>query len=118
MTDFSHKPSNSNQLRRYYHVTPASNLASIAARGLLPHIGPRSQILGEKHQAIYLFATRKDAEDAVSSWFDQVLSPDEPLALIAVNLDPAFPLTQSVDWERISFNPVPPGALDVITTDF
>jgi hypothetical protein len=104
--------------RRHFHITPASNLHSILTQGLLPRIGPRSRALGEPRPAVYLFDTADEAADAVSSWLGDVLPADEPLALIAVTLDPAFPLTTGVEWERIALLPIPPHALAVLATDF
>ena len=55
-----------------YHVTPARNLPSIQEKGLLPTIGERSLALGEGQEAVYLFPSREDVDNALSNWLGAV----------------------------------------------
>lgn len=69
-----------------FHVTPAENLPSIMRNGLEPRIGPRSEDLGEKYKAIYLFPNVEAMEYALGNWMAKAFDDDETLAVIHVSL--------------------------------
>ena len=68
-----------------FHVTPAENLPSIMRNGLEPRIGPRSEDLGEKYKAIYLFPNVEAMENALANCMAEAFD-DETLAVIHVSL--------------------------------
>ena len=72
-----------------YHVALSRNIHRIMRRGLVPPRGPRSRMLGESLDAIYLFREREAVDDALGSWLGDAL-PDVPLTLLRVQ----FPRTQ------------------------
>lgn len=51
-----------------YHVTPAENLPSIIASGLVPRIGERSASFGEVSKGVYLFTSAEACESALMNW--------------------------------------------------
>lgn len=70
-----------------YHITKASNLASIKLSGLKPSIGDNSKAYGEKHAAIYFFKDEVSAEDALVNWFGDTLDDDEKVILLKIRDD-------------------------------
>lgn len=56
---------------RFFHVTPAENLASILTHGLVPSIGARSAALGEPTARVYLFTSREACEQALCNWLGE-----------------------------------------------
>ena len=106
-------------MRSYYHITPTSNLESILKNGLVPAIGPRSQLIKEIEPGIYLFTSKIAAEDALSSWLGENL-PVEPVSLLKVNnveIDENW-VTARVGYEKVCTNVIPPENIEVIDKDF
>lgn len=69
----------------FYHVTPLSNLDSILRTGLQPQIGERSQYAGETTPAVYLFASKKDLEQAMLNWAGDEFE-DEEIVYLEIQL--------------------------------
>ena len=97
-----------------YHVTPSSNLTSILSKGLTPQIGERSKLI-ETLPAIYFFNTINDVEHALYNWLGDVFYYEPELALLQVEI--INNCSQLVEWELISYIPIPPKNIKVITND-
>lgn len=52
----------------YYHVTHKDNYKAIMKEGLIPSIGKRSEELGESFDAVWLFPTIEDKDNAMGQW--------------------------------------------------
>ena len=77
----------------FYHVTTLDCLSSIQSQGMIPQIGPRSLMIHENVDQIYLFNTYADLETALSSWLGDLWEDDVPLVIFEVRLnldDPAL----------------------------
>ena len=95
-------------MKKYYHVTPHKNLKKILTEGLLPKKGKRSQNLGEKKSAIYLFDSIDDAEDAVMNWMGDEFPESERLVLLEITLPNDFKVVKEKgQFETISYNQIP-----------
>lgn len=57
--------------RTFYHATPEFNKESIMNLGLIPKIGKLSIDYGEEVEAIYLFNSLSQLDDALSNWFGE-----------------------------------------------
>lgn len=91
-------------LKKYYHVTPISNLKSIFREGLIPKIGTLSYGV-ENKERVYLFPTYEDCETALSQWFGAELDefyPEEEVVSLEIELPKNFPLEETCKWERAS----------------
>lgn len=68
-----------------WHLTPIENRFDILRGGLVPAIGPRSELVSEERPLVHLFSTFEDLESADWLWdhFE-----DEPLALFHVDVPP------------------------------
>lgn len=73
-----------------YHVTPTENIPSIKDNGLIPQIGPLSEMADEKIPRIYFFNDLATVEDAVMNWLgnhlEDVYGEDTELTLITLNI--------------------------------
>lgn len=68
-----------------FHVTTADAWERIRTEGLVPQIGPRSEMLGESEPRVYLFPSLLHVEDALSSWLGESIEDD--LAVIVLEVD-------------------------------
>jgi hypothetical protein len=83
---------------KYYHITEMENLETILKEGLKPQIGPRARDLGEKVEAVYLFPTMSDLEDALMSpWGAEAWDEDLDHAIIEVTLPENVRIGQGTD---------------------
>lgn len=80
-----------------YHVTSSACLASILEEGLRPAIGPRSEMLGERRAACYLFASIEACEEGLANWLGEYLG-DEELRILQVDLS-GLQVDESLEWE-------------------
>lgn len=94
-----------------YHVTPTSNLKSIAKHGLTPTVGDRtSQIAGEK-SGIYVFPDKVSAEDAVMNWLGDEFD-DEPLTMLKIDVSGLEKnITKGADYELIVGTTIEPNRI-------
>jgi hypothetical protein len=77
-------------------------------RGLVPTRGPRSRMLGESLDAIYLFREREAVDDALCNWLGEEL-PDVPLTLLQVKVpDGATLVETTAEYEIVVANRIPP----------
>jgi len=61
---------------RLFHVTPLVAMPSIGEQGLLPRIGERATLLGEKVPAVYCFDSREAVHDGLTNWMAEALDDD------------------------------------------
>jgi len=94
-----------------YHITPSINIASILSIGLIPKIGERSKLINETLPAIYFFPTINDVENALYNWLGEIFEDESELALLQVEINN---YSQLVEWELISFIPIPSKNIKVI----
>lgn len=95
---------------RLFHVTPASNVDSIMANGLVPAIGPRAASLSEPCPAVYMFRERDLVMDAVCGWLGDEFPPEVPLCCLEVEVPAGEvpPSTGTFDRvEAVFFTPLP-----------
>lgn len=95
-----------------YHVTPIENWSSIQTQGLKPQIGPRAQRIDEPIEAVYLFPTLMDLEDALMNWLGDEL-PTGELAILEVVKD-GLTLEKTVGYELVSRHPIPASAISLL----
>lgn len=97
--------------RIFYHVTETKNIPSILKQGLIPQIGPRSEMIGESIPAIYLFKDKLDVEDAVLNWLGDLVDEDESLSILKVKLPPNAVIHSDMGsdaFEVVCKTPIPP----------
>lgn len=84
-----------------YHVTLISNLPSILKFGIMPTIGDRSQLYGERTPRVYLFPTKEDCDTALEQWLGEQYEdvPDNSLAIIKVSLENSAAVSSDVEYE-------------------
>lgn len=102
--------------RTFYHVTLAENLPLIMEKGLVPSVGERSKKMSER-EAVFLFASRGDAEDAVMNWLgDEFDDDDDDLALLEVTLPAEIAIYREhgIDWEVYVKDRIPPQCLHIL----
>lgn len=104
---------------KYYHVTLLSNIKSIFKDGLLPKIGERSREIGEREEAVYLFPTIEDMEEALMNWlgdwYTDSYGENIPLGILEINLPKDFEILDSiVEYEKISKKTIPPQYISLL----
>jgi hypothetical protein len=107
-----------NQDHTFYHVTLTKNLGSIMEKGLVPSVGERSKKLKEP-SAVFLFATREDAEDGATNWMVDEFE-DEAFALLEITLPPEIEVHKdpsSDNWEVYVKDVIPSSSIRVLTRD-
>lgn len=93
-----------------FHVTPTVNIERIAAQGLTPMIGPRSQALGEPIPRIYLFTTREAMEDGVMNWLGDEF--EKALSLVVIDASVLeVEINPDLDFEACIRSPIPPSLI-------
>lgn len=98
----------------FFHVTPAVNLPSILANGLIPAIGPRSQEYGETQERTYFFAYPDMVHDALTNWLGDALEDVGDMVIVAVDLSDMH-VAWDVPFEGNVDKPVPaPRILQVL----
>lgn len=99
------------------HITPASNLSSIAANGLIPAIGPLSKLAGETVPRVYLFPSPSEAMTALDNWLGELFEDaSRQIALLLVDVT-GLTLDEGVSYEIACQFTIPPSRLEVITCD-
>ena len=97
-----------------YHVALSRSIHRIMRRGLVPTRGPRSRMLGESLDAIYLFREREAVDDALCNWLGEAL-PDVPLTLLQVKVPSATLIeTTAAEYEISVANHIPPENIAVL----
>jgi hypothetical protein len=94
----------------FYHATVKGNLESILKKGLITQVGERSKKVGEE-PAVFLFRTYEDCTNALGNWLGEEFHEFEPyqeVISLEINLPNNFPLEDSVEYEKISRQIIPP----------
>lgn len=101
-------------LRRYgVHLTPASNLASIGAQGLLPSIGAAAKLEDESEPLIYMYADLTTVDADLARRTGDLLNPTQQIAALLVDLSDMRP---SKARQVLTVNcTIPPARLDLLT---
>lgn len=103
----------------FYHVSPTRNADSILSKGLNPSIGDRSSTYEELNNAIYLFGSEDDAEDAVMNWLGDEFDDEEQLALFQVTLPSDWPIEhEEHEFEYRSKQPIPPNLIKLLNANY
>ena len=97
-----------------YHVTPSKNLPFIQEKGLLPSIGERSRSLGEEREAVYLFPSQKDMDNALSNWLGELFDDSEELAILQVDVSNANIERGEVEYELLGYSVIAPENITVL----
>jgi RNA:NAD 2'-phosphotransferase (TPT1/KptA family) len=99
-----------------YHVTMSRSVHRIVRNGLVPIRGPRSRLLGESRDAVYLFRDRDAVDYAVGGWLGDAL-PDVPLTLLRVTVPAnATLLPTNADYEIVVADRIPPDSITNLGT--
>jgi hypothetical protein len=86
-----------------YHITPTKNLSQIKRVGILPR---EPQDMKDK-KAVYLFPDRISLDDAMMNWMGDRFDDDEPLSLISINPQGLNIQRSVVDFEVMTYQPIP-----------
>lgn len=92
------------------HLTPAENLADILRDGLIPAIGPRSELVSEERPLVHLFSRFEDLESA--GWLEDSFEEDEALALFYIDVPAA-----DGAWTEID-RTIDPARIHLVSEDF
>jgi hypothetical protein len=99
-----------------YHVALTRSIQRILRKGLVPTRGPRSRLLGESRDAVYLFRDRDAVDDALGSWLGDALH-DVPLTLLRVTVPvSATLLPTNADYEIVVADRIPPDSITNLGT--
>lgn len=83
-----------------YHVSLSSNDDSILSGGLTPSIGERSTDLGEEKNAVYLFPSLEDMENALGNWLGEYFDEDDQLSVFEIDAS-GLEDTSEVEYEFV-----------------
>lgn len=100
-----------------YHLTPLTNIAEILRDGLVPRIGERSRLAGEKHPAIFCFADLTLVDDALMNWLGDYFDEDEPLALLRLAAPENLVMGKGAGYEVVVLSPLPAASIEVLYED-
>jgi hypothetical protein len=100
-----------------YHVTSVDNLLSIARDGLQPRCGERSTDADEAIDAIYTFPSLEAVQTGADGWMQNTFDVDEPLALLAFEVDGASVRSSGAEWEVQIHHAIDAGSIKVLSTD-
>lgn len=89
-----------------YHVTPRANLDSICEKGLEPRNGVRSLMLGESKDAIYLFPSIENMENALSNWLGELFEDEEVLVVLEVDILGLDIVQSEAEYEILCFETI------------
>lgn len=109
-----------NKEHRYFHVTPRKNLSAIQKEGLLAQIGDRSQEAKEEAEAVFLFPSKEDMDNALLNWLGEAFEEEDELIILQIDLPADFPVKRDEDsngelmYEAYSYKNVPPEYISAI----
>lgn len=109
-----------NKENRYFHVTPKQNMESILSKGLIAHIGKRSKEMGETLEAIYLFPTFEEMNNALLNWLGECFQDTEDLVILQIDVPEDFPIYRPTNsngnafYEVHCFCDIPPKYITAI----
>lgn len=102
---------------KYYHLTDETNLVSIMREGLKPQLGPRSKLFGETTEAIYMFPSLDDVDDALGCpWAEEAWDDDVSLAVIEVSVPEGsrLGLENDADFEVTCLDHIPADCIKLV----
>ena len=81
-------------MKTFYHLSLKDHEQSILENGLIPQWGARSELINEVMNAVYLFKSEQDVENALLNWYgewceDNGIGEDE-VVLFRVTLPEEF----------------------------
>lgn len=97
-----------------YHSTPKENMESILKNGLIPQVGPRSELLDEE-AVIFFFRTIDDLDNGLLNWFGELFE-DEDLVTFEVNLDKPY-FEDCAEYEVKSLTHIQPERIKFLRYD-
>lgn len=109
-----------NKKDRYFHVTPRKNLSAIQKEGLLARIGDRSQEAKEDVEAVFLFPSKEDMDNALLNWLGEAFEEEDELIVLQIDLPADFPVKRDADsngdlmYEAYSYKNIPPEYISAI----
>lgn len=109
-----------NKEHRYFHVTPRKNLSAIQKEGLLAQIGDRSQEAKEEAEAVFLFPSKEDMDNALLNWLGEAFEEEDELIILQIDLPADFPVKRDADsngelmYEAYSYKNIPPEYISAI----
>ncbi len=109
-----------NKKDRYFHVTPRKNLSAIQKEGLLAQIGDRSQEAKEEAEAVFLFPSKEDMDNALLNWLGEAFEEEDELIILQIDLPADFPVKRDADsngelmYEAYSYKNIPPEYISAI----
>lgn len=86
-----------NKPNRYFHISSKENLDSILENGLIASIGERSQEIGERIEAVFLFPNKEEMDNALYNWLGEQFDDSEELVIFQIDLPSNFPVYREVD---------------------
>lgn len=87
-----------------YHLTKKSNIDSIKLHGLIPKI-PTD--IPNEEEAVFLFKTRDDAEDAFMNWYSDRYDEDEEFCLLTISDKNLRLFSSPYEFEYICYELIP-----------
>ncbi len=101
-----------------FHLTPASALEDVLARGIEPRIGERSLAAGELQPASYHFASVSALVDGLMGWAGDAFDANAELALVAVRREAAgLRVTPGAEYEERALAHIDPNALVLVSAN-
>jgi len=88
-------------LPSYFHITRFENVEKIMTEGLIPSVGPRSSLMENEAQGVYLFTSQENMETALGGWLGECFDDADTLCVLQVDLDGDFDqsISSDVAWE-------------------
>jgi hypothetical protein len=100
--------------RTVFHITPASNVASIKRDGLVPAAGPRCAGLEDQTPAVHCYVGINTVEEALQIRLDEAFGLNVPLALLAI--EPPDGTTVTGREVALPYS-IDPASIQVVTHD-
>lgn len=95
--------------RTFYHVATERGIEDIKKNGLIPRTGERSTDFGEERDAIYLFGSYTDVENALMNWLGDELYPEnEYVYVLKIELPADEYEIDREAFEYRVYEPIPP----------
>lgn len=105
---------------RYFHVTPAKNLDSILKNGLEIRTGERSLANHESQDAVFLFPSFSEMENALYNWLGAEFEDEDDLIIFQIDIPKGFPVYRNTDsngelmYEAYTYENIPPAYITAV----
>lgn len=105
----------------YFHSTPKANWDGIQREGLVPQIGPRSEVI-ESESLVFMFKSEDDLDNALINWFGELFEDEDDdfeLVTMKITLPDDFEILfdENVGYECMSKKPIPPEFIEFFRFD-